>query len=721
MRISVKGVVQGVGFRPTVYRIATQLGLNGSVRNDGPDVIIDVDDGDRLLNALYANLPPLAVMEKVTVEDVAYKGGKGFSISASGSNGFGVSIPCDTAICEKCLDDMKNGRRKDYPFTTCTECGARFTLLASLPYDRANTSMSEFPMCDECTKEYDSADDRRFHHQTICCDKCGPKYSLYDRNGNVMPGDPISGFAKSIDSGMIGIAKGIGGMHICSSLDSITELRKWYGRSQKPFAIMVKDVDSIFEYADPTDHELKEATSNRRPIVLMKKKVNNVTEMISPGLDNIGIFLPYTGMHHILFDNMNTDAMVMTSANIPGEPMILSNKEIIGMGAHSYLLHDQTIINRADDTVVRSHGKRHVFIRRSRGYTPWHIDSEYKGNVLALGAQENITAAAASKGRIHVTQHIGDHDTEGVAEYLEDASRSLMKMIDCVPEMIAIDLHPGYGNRRFAKRLCEETNAEMTEVQHHWAHCASLLIDNGKDESVVLAMDGTGYGDDGNAWGGEVLYATTEGYERMAHLQYIPLLGSEKALYDLRRLKFAVDNINGIDGRMFTDEETNVLNKMMGKSVRTSSLGRLLDTLAFSLGVCGHRTYDGEPAMKLEPLLARGKMLDGYETETIGKETMTAPLFTVFKSNERREDIAYSVVRSVIREMVNAACDTACSKGLNEIGVTGGVSYNGSICSMIDEEAEERGMNVMYHKNIPNGDGGISVGQAAVALRRLNR
>jgi hydrogenase maturation protein HypF len=412
--------------------------------------------------------------------------------------------------------------------------------------------------------------------------------------------------------------------------------------------------------------------------------------------------------------------MIMTSANIPGEPMILSNKEIMGMGAHSYLLHDQTIINRADDTVLRIHYQRPVFIRRSRGYTPWHIDTEYKGNVLALGAQENITAAAASKGRIHVTQHIGDHDTEGVAEYLEEASRSLMKMIDCVPDIVAADLHPGYGNRRFAKRMCEETNAEMMEIQHHWAHCASLLIDNEKDECVALAIDGTGYGGDGNAWGGEMLYATLEGYERIAHLQYIPLLGSEKALYDLRRLKFAVDNINGKDGNMFTDEETNILNKMMGKSVRSSSLGRLLDTLAFSLNVCEHRTYDGEPAMKLEPLLSRGKMLKGYETEIAGKEIMTAPLFSIFKSNERKEDIAYSVVRSVIREMVSAACDTASSKGMNAIGVTGGVSYNGPICKMISEESKERGMNVMYHKNIPNGDGGISAGQAAIALKRLN-
>jgi hydrogenase maturation protein HypF len=345
----------------------------------------------------------------------------------------------------------------------------------------------------------------------------------------------------------------------------------------------------------------------------------------------------------------------------------------------------------------------------------------YNGNVLALGAQENIVASVVVGNRIRQTQYIGDHDSDGVAEYLEEASRSLMNMTGCTPDIVTVDMHPGYGNRRFAKMICSETNAEMLEVQHHWAHCASLLADNDMDEGVILALDGTGYGDDGNAWGGEVMYADLERYERIAHLQYIPLLGSEKALYDLRRLKFAVDSMNGVDSKMFDDNDAAVLNKMMSKSVMTSSFGRLLDTLAFSLDVCKERTYDGEPAMKLEFLLSRGKMLKGYDTDIKGREIMTAPLFNLFDRKEKREDIAYSVVRSVIGQMVNIACDTAISKGLNEIGVSGGVSYNGPICEMIDDDASNRGMNVMHHSRVPNGDGGISTGQALIALRRLNK
>jgi len=718
MRVIIRGVVQGVGFRPAVYRTAASLGLNGRVYNSGPDVVIDVDDGDRLLNSLYPHLPALCSIDEVIVEDTEYTGNKnGFSISPSGTGGAGVSIPSDTAICEKCLNDMRNGRRKGYAFTSCTECGARFTLLSSLPYDRKNTSMSGFGMCGECSKEYDSPDNRRFHHQTVCCESCGPKYTLYRNDGNTVNGDPVAEFGKIVDSGGIGIIKGVGGMHICSRIENIANVRKWYGRSQKPFAIMVKDADAVRRYADPTEHELKEASSKYRPIVLMKKKMSDLTEMISPGLDNIGIFLPYAGVHHLLFGSMGTDAVIMTSANIPGEPMILTDGEIMSMGADAYLLHDQRIINRADDTVLRMHGKRTSFIRRSRGYTPSHIATSYDGSVIALGAQENIVASVACNNKIQQTQYIGDHDSEGVADYLEQSVRSLMRMVNCKPEIIAADLHPGYGNRRFAKILCEETGAEMIEVQHHWAHCASLLADNEKEEGVILALDGTGYGDDGNAWGGEVMYADMGTYERIAHLQYIPLLGSEKALYDLKRLRFAVDRMNNIDSRLFDEQSTDVLGKMMSKSVKTSSLGRLLDTLAFSLDVCKERTYDGEPAMKMEPLLSRGKRIKGYETEMKGREIMTAPLFTLFGKREKREDIAYSVVRAVMDEMVNAACDTALSKGLNAIGVSGGVSYNEPICKMIDEAAKNRGMDVMHHSRIPNGDGGISMGQACIALR----
>ena len=716
MRITISGTVQGVGFRPAVYRTAVSLGLNGKVWNDGPDVVIETDNGDLFMEELMKELPLLASVSSVVKENIPLdKGIKGFSIIGSSEGKGGVSIPTDTAICENCLNDMKDGRRTGYEFTSCTECGARFTLLSDMPYDRDKTSMKEFEMCPKCRKEYEDPKNRRFHHQTICCRECGPKYHLKDKNGKLVNEDPIEGFSNILRTGGIGIVKSWGGMHICCVPENVKRMREWYGRPQKPFALMLKDVGSIYDYAEPSEKEISHVTSAHRPIVLMRKLSSDVTECISPGLDNIGIFLPYTGMQHLLFSHIG-NALIMTSANLPGEPMLLDDNEVLELGADAYLLHDQKIMNRADDSVLRVNAERTAFIRKSRGHIPSSVEISTKGCAIGLGAQENLTASIAYNGRIHSTQHIGDGDSLGVPEYLEEAVLSMKRMMKCDPRIIVTDKHPGYSNKALGKRLAQEFGCSQMEVQHHWAHAASLLIDNKEDDAVVLTLDGTGYGDDGNAWGGEVMYSSLERYERLAHLQNIPLLGSEKALYDLRRLKFAVDMITGTDNKHFNDNDSEILRKMAPKSVLTSSFGRLLDTLAFTLGVCEKRTYDGEPAMKMEPLLSSGKLIPGFETEVKGMEIMTTDLFRRI-GKERREDIAYSVVNNVVAAMVDVACDRAGSFGTGNIGLTGGVSYSRPICEMVSRRVNERGFNLILHSNIPNGDGGISAGQAAIASK----
>jgi len=717
MKIRISGTVQGVGFRPAVYRAACSLSINGNVRNDGPDVVIDTDGDMAFLDELKKKIPPLAVIERIEVTETPFRGRNGFFITASEEGSGSAGIPTDTAVCGNCMDDMRMGRRKGYEFTTCTDCGARFTLLSRLPYDRQNTSMSDFGMCQTCRSEYNDPNDRRFHHQTICCPDCGPKYRLIDRNGSRIPGDPVKEFAKIIGEGSIGVAKSWGGMHICAIPKKIDELREWYGRPQKPFALMAKDMASVMKYAEPVAEETEQMTSAHRPIVLVKKIHSEITEKISPGLDNIGIFLPYTGMQHMLFSHLEEDALIMTSANLPGEPMILDDDHVLELNADAYLLHDQKIMNRADDSVLRMNGRNVSFIRKSRGHIPSYIETGIKGDVVSIGAQENLTASVASNGKIWTTQHIGDGGSFGVPEYLDDAVRSMMKMLGSSPSVIAMDMHPGYSNRGVGRILSEEFGADLMEIQHHWAHAASLLADNREEECVAISVDGTGYGADGNAWGGEILLADLEGYERIAHLQNIPLLGSEKALYDLRRLKFAIDEMNGTPSELFNDRDSEVLRKMTRSSVRTSSLGRLLDALAFTLGVCEHRTYDGEPAMKMEPLLSRGKMIDGFETELRGKEIMTAGLFPRIDRKSDRNDTAYSIIRNVVDVMTMTACDAAESAGINKIGLTGGVSYSAPICSMITEEVNKRGLDLLVHRNVPNGDGGISVGQAAIALR----
>ena len=721
MRVTVSGTVQGVGFRPAVYRTASALGVSGTVRNSGSDVIIEIDDADTFIKTLKNNLPPLAIVDSIVVDNVPFdNSAKGFTIIDSSDGNGGVSIPVDTAICDKCIADLTEGKRKDYGFTACTDCGARFTLISDIPYDRKSTSMNDFGMCPSCKNEYTDPKDRRFHHQTVCCPECGPQYRLVDNDGNIIQGDPIKTFANLLDSGKIGVAKSWGGMHICALPEKIKEMRAWYGRPQKPFAVMVKDIDALKKYGEPSKDDLKQLLSPQRPIVLVRKVRNTLTEQISPGLNSIGLFLPYTAMQHILFKKLKSDALIMTSANLPGEPMILDDDHVLELNADAYLLHDQKILNRADDSVLRVDDGYVSIVRKSRGHVPSYITFKGQGCAIGLGAHENLTASIATNGRIHTTQHIGDGNSFGVPEYLETASRSLMKMLKCHPTVVALDLHPRYSNRSFGYALGKELDAKVIEVQHHWAHAASLLVDNNIENAVVLSVDGTGYGDDGNAWGGEVLRSDLTKYKRLAHLQNIPLLGSEKALYDLRRLKFAIDEMNGENNDLFNEKDSEVLRKMVSSSVKTSSLGRLLDALAFTLGVCETRTYDGEPAMKLESLLSTGRFIEGFETETKNGEIMTADLFSRIKDCQKKSDVAYSIVKNVMDEMVNISCDDALSNGTDYIGITGGVSYNGPICSMVEESVKKRGLKLIRHRNVPNGDGGISVGQAAIALRSIS-
>jgi len=724
MRIVFRGTVQGVGFRPAVYRTAVSLGCRGSVRNDGSSVTVDIDKGEQFLETFLEELPPLAIIDSIDRSEYALpESVKGFTITDSSRSASEhiPSIPADTAVCPECISDMRHGRRKGYPFTTCTNCGPRFTLLESLPYDRERTAMAAFPRCFRCGEEYSDPSKRRFHHQTVCCPVCGPSYRLVDSEGKTIDGDPIATFATMLSEGKIGISKGWGGMHINCTLDRVGKLREWYGRRYKPFAIMVRDAECAERYVDITPEEMEQLTSPQRPIVLLRKKRDDETlELLSPGIDTVGVFLPYTGMQVLLFDILDTDALVMTSANPPGEPMITDDREILALGADMYLLHDQRIVNRADDSVLRLCGEDVFFLRKSRGNIPCYYQVDKTGDVAAVGAQENLAGAVASKGRIYPTQYIGNGEGIGVPEYLDEAVRLQIRLLGAEPSIVAEDLHPAYRNRPLARRLAEENGADIIDIQHHWAHGASLMVDRGIDDHLtVLALDGTGHGDDGKAWGGEVLSCTMEGYDRLAHLEYIPLIGGQKAVYDIRRLRLAIDMINGDESDTgFTDQETAVLSKLAGNSVGTSSFGRILDALAYSTGVCSERTYDGEPAMRMERYLDPHDYNE-YSTETRNGVISTAHLFSGLKRSRDPTADASGIVRAILSEMVDIACDDAESNGEDRIGITGGVSYNVPITLMVRDLAGARGMDVVTHTRVPNGDGGISTGQAAIALNRL--
>lgn len=720
MRIVIRGIVQGVGFRPAVYRAALSVGAKGTVRNAGASVVIETDKPKELTTAILDNLPPLANITSMEQSESEVRDWDGFSIVGSTSEERGIGIPADSAICGNCLEEMMGkGRRSNYPFTTCTDCGARYTLMEDAPYDRKNTSMEPFEMCADCAREYNDPDDRRFHHQTVCCPRCGPTYRFVDADGKTQTEKPVEALAHVIRGGGIGVVKGWGGMHICSSLKSVIRMRAFTKRPEKPFAVMVRDMEAARKYGSLTRAEEDALRSPARPIVLVEKNDLGILEHISPGLDNVGLFLPYAGVHHMLFNLTGEDALIMTSANEPGVPMAIDDSAALEIWADGYLLHNQPIINRLDDSVIRFHSKERCFIRKSRGFVPGWIPSHFtKGKpVVAFGAQENLTSSVFLDGRIHTTQHIGDGNSYGVVDYQESATRSLINMLGCKPETVVADLHPRYSNKKLAKSFASEIDAEYLEVQHHWAHAASLMAEHKIDEAVVLCMDGTGYGTDGNAWGGEVLVSTFDSFERAAHLQGIPLIGGEAAVRDIRRLRFAIDQINGVESNAVDHDEMEDMKKMVSGSIQSTSVGRFMDALSYSLGICDYRTYDGEPAMKLERALMHGMKLQGFEAEVKNGVVMTAPLFMNWPKAPIT-NIALSVVDAAITALTMEACDAAEDAGIKYIGLSGGSTYNTMVREIVGKVAKSRGFDIIAHGAIPNGDGGISVGQAAIAAGR---
>lgn len=724
MRIVVHGVVQGVGFRPTVHRIATSMGLRGWVQNNGSNVVIVVDrDAEEFLRRLRAELPPLAKLDSVELSDDGGEAGAGFRIVPSAAGQKGVGIPNDSAMCPDCRREMLSpGRRHLYPFTNCTNCGARFTIIDDLPYDRDKTTMRDFPMCPECRNEYDDPAARRFHHQTISCPRCGPQFYLLDSKGDrLTQGEPVAAFAEGLHRGAIGVAKGWGGMHICCTLPTLPRLRNWYHRQEKPFAVMVRDLEAARRYGRPSAHEVELLTSPHRPVVLVPRTEEPLNDLISPGLGNVGLFLPYTEMQHLLFHHLGEDALVMTSANVPGEPMVLRDTDALDLHAELYLMHDREIVNRCDDSVVRSFNGRTFFLRKSRGHIPSPIDIPLQGQAVGVGAMENLSGAVTKDGRLFTTQYVGDGDSLRVIDFLGSSIGYFRRLLGIEElDAVAMDLHPGYTNRKLAKDMAYRAGAELVEVQHHWAHAASLMVDAGVDELVCLTLDGTGYGSDGQAWGGEVLHATFDGFTRVAHLEGFPLLGGEMAVRDPRRLVFALSAMADLPLPYFADRDAAVLMKLMATAPRTTGFGRVLDALACHLGVCRKRTYDGEPAMKLEPYLERGRPVVPLAAERRSGVVGTVDLFRqLSEAKGSPEDLSRSFVTALLDSLVEAAADDAQARGVGRVGFTGGVSYNATIASLVQAMVEKRGLEFVGHDRLPNGDGGTSSGQAAVALRKV--
>ncbi|MCW4006812.1 MAG: carbamoyltransferase HypF [Candidatus Bathyarchaeota archaeon] len=751
VKLTVTGIVQGVGFRPFVYRIAVKNGLAGYVLNRGDaGVEILLEGGENAVERFLVDLqelkPPLSQIHSVI--QTPLDGGnqyRGFEIrhSSSESEHSGSVVPPDSAICNDCLRELRDPKnpRHDYFFITCVNCGPRFTIIEQLPYDRENTTMKQFPMCSFCHKEYIDPQNRRFHAQTVACPTCGPKAYLTTNTGEPLnAADPVREAGKLLSEGNILAVKGYGGFHIAASTTKeppLRRLRTSKHRRAKPFAVMAKNIPAIQSFADitPKKHEL--LTSPARPIVLLNKNDHyGLSGLVAPELHNIGVMLPYSAMHYMLFDNVADQAFVMTSANPPNQPIVKDNQEalkILGETVDYFLFHNREIAYRCDDSVMRTHGSRNVFLRRSRGYAPAPVMLKQKAKrcVVSLGGELNNTSCVLNENKAFISQHIGDVENVETKQFLQQATEHLIRLTNSQPQAIACDLHPKFTTTQLAKALAEQNNWQLIPVQHHHAHIAALTAEHNLPEIVGVACDGYGYGTDGTAWGGEILLCTqnSANFKRLAHLEPQPLLGSDLATRYPLRIAAAILNKttditswlqNHVQHLPHGEMEANLILTQLknGNSIpQTTSVGRVLDAAAATLGICYERTYEGEAAMKLEAAAVNGKDTLALEPQIYGDLLKTTPLIQSLHENAGKlsvSDLAYSAHKYVAGGLAVLAVQFAQEQGVGVVGLSGGAAVNELLARIMREAVEAARLRFVVHEAVPAGDGGVSFGQAVV-------
>ncbi|MGM0771753.1 MAG: carbamoyltransferase HypF [Halobacteriota archaeon] len=744
--INVSGVVQGVGFRPFVYHIARENTLCGYVKNTGNDVEIvaegNKEDIDRFLHDLRSKKPPLSFIGQIRMKVSLVSNFSDFSILDSEQDETSSSIiPPDAAICSDCLREIydQKDRHYRYPFTSCTNCGPRFSLLNSLPFDRENTSMDEFPLCPACNLEYKLPSDRRFHAQAIGCPDCGPVLSLINSSGDAIASgyDAILRCAQLIDEGSIVAVKGYGGFHLvcdATSDSAVLKLRNALDRPAQPFAVMARDVRTAGSFASIDEDESSMLVSRQRPIVVLDKSDDFLlSDHIAPDLHNIGVMLPYSGTHHLLFDNTDSDVYVMTSANLRGLPMLVDNDEALSQLKNisdHYLLHNYTISNRTDDSVIRFVTGKKAFIRRSRGFVPERIELPFSIEpTIGVGAERNGTVTIARENNAYISQYIGNTRHFETAKYHRQVVSSLERLTKINPQRWGCDLHPDFNTTRFAQ---EESGNNTVFVQHHYAHIISLMVDNllPEDSCIIgIVLDGAGYGEDGTIWGGEILEATYSGYERVAHLMEQPMPGGDMAAIYPSRMVLGMlhDFLEPEELKELSlyfrhgEQECDIVLQQLEKGVnlvKTSSFARVLDSASVLLGISHYRSYQGEPAMKLESAAKKGEHnVDLPVRYKRGLLDTTSLLYGLYERLVTHEgcDLAYSIEDALAVGVAELAVSAAKKKSIDVIGLSGGVAYNGHITGRIGEIVKNEGFEFITHNKIPCGDGGISLGQAVVA------
>ncbi len=750
---SVRGVVQGVGFRPFIYQMATRLNLRGWVCNTSEDVRIELEGDDRdierFLHDLKEAAPPMSRIEEITVASrqrqttASYEK---FEIRHSiAEEGKYQLVSPDIATCPDCRQEIFNpeDHRYRYPFTNCTNCGPRFTIIADIPYDRPNTTMHRFRMCPECLREYDDPLDRRFHAQPNACPVCGPQLELVDAEGNpVACTDIIEMTSQLLRKGEIIAVKGLGGFLLAcdaTSQKTVKLLRQRKNRPAKPLAVMVSSLEEAREHCDINKEEETLLTSPGSPIVLMKWRADSsITPAVAPGLKYLGVMLPYTPLHHILLRETGIP-LVMTSGNLSEEPIAKDNDEALrrlGGITDYFLMHNRDIYARYDDSVTIVERDIPQFVRRARGYAPQPIHLNYKSRqILGCGAEEKNTFCLTRDNYAFLSQHIGDMENMETLEHFVNTIELYKRLFRIEPEIIAHDLHPEYLATKYAKEMAARDSIRLIPVQHHHSHIASCMADNGLEGPVIgVSFDGTGYGTDGHIWGGEFLTADYRGFTRMGHFEYLPLPGGALAIKKPYRTATGYLLSLGIDldhrfplFKQIDDAEVDIIKSQVENSLNTpltSGCGRLFDAVSSLIGVRSVIEYEAQAAIDLEMLAGHAvsetkdypfNVIEQEGVRIIKLQDTFIAIIDDLHSNTPEAIIAARFHNTVARMIVELCQVISAETGITGVALSGGVFQNRLLLRKAAARLESTGFSVYTHRQVPCNDGGISLGQVVVA------
>jgi hydrogenase maturation protein HypF len=768
--ITIKGTVQGVGFRPSVYNLARKMGLKGYVTNTSEGVIIEVEGNEAagFVDAHRENLPPLARIESTEIKELPPAGYDDFAILRSIDEGGFTHISPDISICDNCLTELltPSDRRFQYPFTNCTNCGPRYSITRKVPYDRPNTTMSVFPMCPQCLAEYNDPSDRRFHAQPNACPVCGPQVQLRVESSKfkVEDPDPIPATIELLKQGAIVAIKGLGGFHLCCDAENeeaVRLLRERKRRRNKPFAVMSPDVDMVRQFCQVSTAEEKMLCDMRRPIILLRRKPSCLPDAVAPNNSYLGFMLPYTPLHYLLFyyrtnpshslnGPLHFRALVATSGNLSEEPIVIDNDDALEMLsglADAFLFHNRDIFMRVDDSVIRVvDGKSH-FIRRSRGYAPEAIIIAEEGpDVLGCGAEVKNTFTLTKGNAAIVSQHIGDMENLETLEFFEETLENLKQVYRSDPVAVAYDLHPGYLSTQWALKHIGDNGLKGYGIQHHHGHIAAVMAEKGlKGKVIGVAFDGTGYGTDGHLWGSEFLVCDLGGFERVGHFRYVPLPGGEMAIKEPWRIAVSyLKQTAGDDGDIYqylTDtgyvekygrSKLDTLLKIIDNrtlSPLTSGAGRLFDAISALAGICHISTYEGEAAVALESAFPDTdnsaetapyayRIHDG-KTAVIDFSAMIAEIAGEVKRHIDQGLISFRFHLTMIKVIIDMVCRIREKTGIDGVALSGGCFQNATLLKGTLRQLSALGFAVFTNETIPCNDACLSLGQAYI-VRNAN-